>query len=142
MPNRPHPEEDKDLFEWPSHPEDLPRWAIDEASPWRELDEFDLLARAEEACGRIVELVQVSLPETIWGLHVARGKRARIYVNSRLPLIWRRFSMFHEIYHLLHHRKGEAFWSGTATPMSSFEHQADMFAWAAISHEWAEGWAS
>jgi len=142
MPNRPNREEDSDLFEWPSHPEYLPCWAVDEASLWRELDDFDLLARAEESCGRVVELVHVPLPETIWGLHVARGKRARIYVNSRLPSIWRRFSMFHELYHLLYHRKGEAFWSGTSTPMSSFEHQADMFAWAAISREWAEGWAS
>ncbi|MDO9508262.1 MAG: ImmA/IrrE family metallo-endopeptidase [Thermovirgaceae bacterium] len=139
MPDRADPEENEALFEWPSPPEDIPRWALKEASPWRDLDDFNLLALAEETCGRIVELIQVSLPETLWGLHIARGRRARIYVNRQLPRIWRRFSMFHELYHLLHHTRGEAFWSGTATPMTSFEHQADMFAWAAIHREWIEG---
>jgi len=136
------PEEDSGIFEWPSPPEDIPRWAIEEASQWGGLDEFDILARAEEACGRIVELHKVSLPATLWGLHVARGPRARIYVNGDLPLIWRRFSIFHELFHLLHHTRGESFWSATATPMNSFEYQADMFAWAAIIREWNEGWVS
>lgn len=139
MPGRKAPEEEKTLFEWPLPPEEIPRWALDEAFKWRDLDDFDLLALAEQDCGKIVELLQVSLPDTLWGFHVARGKRAMIYLNNRLPYIWRRFSMFHELYHLLHHTMGEAFWSCTATPMSSFEHQADMFAWAAIRHEWLEG---
>jgi len=139
MPDRTDPEEIRKPFEWPSPPQDIPRWAFEEASPWRDLDEFVLLARAEERCGRIIELIQTSLPKTLWGLHVARGRRARIYINRQLPGIWRRFSMFHELYHLLHHTRGEAFWSGTATPMTSFEHQADMFAWAAICPEWTEG---
>jgi Zn-dependent peptidase ImmA (M78 family) len=139
MPDRKDQKDSQSLFEWPEPPGEIPEWALDEASPWRNLDDFDLLVLAEEMCGRIVELKHVPLPEALWGLHVARGTRARIYVNRRLPPIWRRFSLFHELYHLLNHKRGEAFWSGTATPMSSFEHQADMFAWAAIREEWVEG---
>ncbi len=139
MPDRIDQKDSPPLFEWPAPPDVIPGWALDEALPWRGLDDFDLLVLAEEKCGRIVELKLVPLPEKLWGLHVARGKRARIYVNRRLPPIWRRFSLFHELYHLLYHKRGESFWSGTATPMSSFEHQADMFAWAAIREDWAEG---
>jgi hypothetical protein len=126
-------------MDWPSPPEVIPGWAIEEALAWRNLDDFGLLAKAEEVCGRSVELFQVPLPGSLWGLHVARGSRVRIYVNRCLPLIWKRFAFFHELYHLLHHKKGESFWTATATPMTSFEHQADMFAWAAILNDWSEG---
>jgi len=128
-----------DGFEWPSPPERIPDWAFEEACKWKGLDGLDLLAKAEEACGRSVEIVTLPLPISIWGLHVARGERARIYLNSLLPEIWKRFAVFHEIYHLVHHTRGEDFWSGTATPMTSFEYQADMFAWAAVFDEWTEG---
>ena len=126
-------------MDWPSPTEIIPDWARKEALSWMDLDDFSVLAKAEETCGRSVELFHVPLPDSLWGLHVARGTRARIYVNRCLPLIWKRFAFFHELYHLLHHRKGESFWTSTATPMTSFEHQADMFAWAAILNDWSEG---
>ncbi len=89
--------------------------------------------------GKTIELQHVPLSENLWGLHVARADRARIYVNRCLPLLWRRFALFDELYHLLYHSRGEDFWSLTATPMTSFEHQADMFAWASIQSEWTGG---
>lgn len=125
-------------FEFPRPPDALPAWALEEARPWWNLDEFGLLVRAEEACGRTLELKRVALTENLWGLHVARGNRARIYVNSLLPPFWQRFACFHELYHLLAHRRGEAFWARTATPLSSFEYQADLFAWACLLPEWQE----
>ncbi len=128
-----------DGLEWPVPPENIPEWASLEAGQWKGLDDFDLLAKAERACGKSVEIVRVRMPISIWGLHVARGQRARIYVNGLLPELWRRFAVFHEIYHLTHHARGEDFWSHTATPMTSFEYQADLFAWAAIIDEWIEG---
>jgi len=124
--------------ECPRPPETLPAWALEEARPWWNLDDFNLLVRAEQACGRILELKRVPLTDNLWGLHVARGDRARIYVNSLLPPFWQRFSFYHELYHLLFHPRGEAFWALTATPLSSFEYQADLFAWACLLPEWQE----
>jgi Zn-dependent peptidase ImmA (M78 family) len=123
-------------FEFPAPPEYIPAWALEEARPWVGLDEFDILVRAEAETNRALELREAILPSSLWGLHVARGNRARIYVNRHLPGLWKRFTIFHELYHLLHHKRGEAFWAATATPLSSFEFQADMFAWAAIRPEW------
>jgi hypothetical protein len=34
---------------------------------------------------------------------------------------------------------GENFWKHTYQPMSKFESEADLFAWAAIWPEWTEG---
>ncbi len=132
------PEEGDSSIDFPRPPEVLPAWALEEARPWWNLDEFSLLVRAEEACGRILELKRVPLTENLWGLHVARGDRARIYVNSLLPPFWQRFACYHELYHLLVHRRGEAFWARTAAPLSSFEYQADLFAWACLLPEWQE----
>jgi len=124
--------------EFPRPPETLPAWALEEARPWWNLDDFTLLVRAEQRCGRTLELKRVPLTDNLWGLHVARGDRARIYVNSLLPDFWQRFATYHELYHLLSHVRGEAFWACTATPLSSFEHQADIFAWACLLPEWQE----
>ena len=132
------PEEAGPSIDFPRPPEALPAWALEEARPWWNLDEFSFLVRAEEACGRTLELKRVPLTENLWGLHVARGDRARIYVNSLLPPFWQRFACYHELYHLLVHRRGEAFWARTATPLSSFEYQADLFAWACMLPEWQE----
>jgi hypothetical protein len=123
-------------FEFPNPPEHIPAWALKEAEPWTGLDEFDILVKAETKTQRTLEVREAILPPTLWGLHVARGQRARIYLNRKLPALWKRFTLFHELYHLLHHKRGEAFWSSTATPLSSFEFQADMFAWAAIRPDW------
>lgn len=123
-------------FEFPNPPEHIPAWALKEAEPWTGLDEFDILVKAETETRRTLELREAILPPTLWGLHVARGQRARIYLNRQLPALWKRFTLFHELYHLLHHKRGEAFWAATATPLSSFEFQADMFAWAAIRPDW------
>ncbi len=109
-----------------------------EARPWWNLDEFNILVRAEKASGKTLEIKRVPLTDNLWGLHVARGNRARIYVNSLLPPFWQRFACYHELYHLLSHPRGEAFWTHTATPLSSFEYQADLFAWACLLPEWQE----
>ncbi|MDN5336044.1 MAG: hypothetical protein PWR02_1070 [Synergistales bacterium] len=130
------PTETVKRFDFPNPPEHIPSWALKEAEPWVGLGEFEILVKAEKETGRTLELQEVVLPSTLWGLHVARGNRARIYVNRNLPSIWKRFALFHELYHLLRHKRGEAFWSATATPLSSFEFQADMFAWAAIRPDW------
>jgi len=126
-------------FDFPHPPSFMPAWAIDEARQWHHLGEFDILVKAEEMCRRRVELEYVCMSFKLWGLHVARGVRACIFINSQLPLLWQRFALFHELYHLLKHKKGETFWLRTATPMNSFEYQADLFAWAAIWPDWIEG---
>lgn len=126
-------------FDFPHPPPSIPSWATEEASQWHRLDEFDILVKAENMSKRTIEIEYVGMSTKLWGIHVAKGSRAIIYLNSLLPLIWQRFALFHELYHLLKHRKGEAFWMRTATPLNSFEYQADLFAWAAIWPEWIEG---
>jgi Zn-dependent peptidase ImmA (M78 family) len=103
------------------------------------LSRFDLEVRAEEISGLAVEIRNVDLPEGVWGLHIARGEHARLCVNSRLPHFWQRFALFHELYHLIYHTEGERFWQRTFQPMSRFESEADLFAWAAVWPEWDEG---
>jgi Zn-dependent peptidase ImmA (M78 family) len=125
-------------FEFPTPPDIIPDWADREASKWRRLDKFNLEVKAEEHSGLVVEIRAISLPESVWGLHVARGNRVRLCVNNELPPIWRRFATFHELYHLIAHSKGEHFWSQTFQPISKFESEADLFAWAAIWPEWTE----
>lgn len=123
----------------PSPPEAIPHWAIREGSEWQRLSEFEILTKAEEITGLSLELMFEPLPAGVWGIHIVRGKRGRIYINSALPLIWRRFAVFHETYHLLNHRKGHRFWTHTFESMDSFENRADTFAWAALWPEWSEG---
>lgn len=106
---------------------------------WRRLDRFDLEVKAETLSGLEVEIRSVDLPESVWGLHVARGDRARLCINGRLPHRWQRFALFHELYHLLYHTEGEHFWQQTFQPMSRFESEADLFAWAVVWPEWSEG---
>jgi Zn-dependent peptidase ImmA (M78 family) len=116
----------------------IPDWADREASEWRGLGKFDIEVKAEERSGLVVEIRDVPLPESVWGLHVSRGNRVRLCVNSELSHIWRKFAMFHELYHLIAHSKGEHFWRQTYQPISKFESEADLFAWAAIWPEWSE----
>ena len=123
----------------PSFPEIIPEWAEREGKEWQRLSEFDILAKAEETTGLFLELKYEPLPTGVWGIHIVHGERGRIYVNSLLSLIWRRFAIFHEIYHLLNHRKGARFWTNTFESMESFENRADCFAWAALWPEWSEG---
>ncbi len=133
-------EEQEDIYEdMPSPPEYIPDWATKEGKEWHRLSEFDILAKAEEMTGLSLELKYEHLPPGVWGIHVVRGERGRIYVNSMLSLMWRRFAVFHEVYHLLTHTKGARFWSQTFESMESFENRADTFAWAALWPEWAEG---
>ena len=134
-------ESTKDIqnFDFPEPPRFIPSWATAEAKQWQYLSEFDILVKAEETCRRRVDIEYVCMSFKLWGLQVTKGLRACIYINSRLPLLWQRFALFHELYHLLKHKMGESFWLRTATPMSSFEYQADLFAWAAIWPEWIEG---
>ncbi len=126
-------------FDFPLPPSSIPLWATEEASQWHRLDQFDILIKAENMCNRSIDIEYVCMSSKLWGIHVAKGPRALIYLNSLLPLIWQRFALFHELYHLIKHKKGEVFWMRTATPMNSFEYQADLFAWAAIWPEWTEG---
>lgn len=136
-----HKEEETDeefLCDFPSPPDRIPEWALKESGEWQRLDEFDILAKAEELTGLRLDIKLVSLPSGVWGIHLVRGERGCIFVNSQLPPIWRRFAMFHELYHLLYHTKGARFWSHTFVSMESFENRADTFAWAAIWPEWEE----
>ena len=128
-----------EAFEFPAPPDSIPEWARREAAEWRGLGRFDLEVRAEESSGLTVEIRSVSLPESVWGLHVSRGSRVRLCVNSALPDIWKKFAVFHELYHLIAHSKGEHFWQQTYQPVSKFESEADLFAWAAIWPEWTDG---
>lgn len=123
----------------PVPPEHIPCWALEEAREWQRLDEFNLLAKAEEATGLNLEIKYETLPPGVWGIHLVRGERGRLFINSLLPLVWRRFAVFHELYHLLHHKKGAKFWTNTFVSMESFENRADLFAWAALWPEWSEG---
>lgn len=125
--------------EFPSPPEVLPSWALEAAKPWQRKDEFDVLVMAEEMCGRTLEIRYVPLPKGMWGFHICRTSRGAILINSQLPPFWRRFTLFHEIYHLLNHPKGQAFFERTLQPISRFEREADEFAWAVVWPEWSEG---
>ena len=126
-------------FDYPAPPDIIPEWALDEASVWRRLSRFDMEVRAEECSGLEVEIRQTPLPPSVWGFHLSRGGRVRLCVNSELPDMWRRFATFHELYHLIAHSMGEQFWRHTYQPLSKFESEADLFAWAAIWPEWTEG---
>lgn len=123
----------------PEPPTELLPWAVEEAREWQRLDEFDILAKAEERTGLRLEIKYESMPEQVWGIHVVRSGRGRIIINSLLPLIWRRFALYHELYHLLYHKKGAKFWTHTFASMDSFENRADAFAWAALWPEWNGG---
>ncbi len=130
----------EDVFaDLPTPPEVIPDWAQQEGRLWQRLSEFDILANAEEQTGLSLELKYEDLPVGVWGIHLVRCERGRICVNSSLPPVWRRFALFHEIYHLLNHSKGAAFWAKTFVSMESFENRADLFAWAALWPEWTEG---
>lgn len=130
----------EESFDFPEPPKFIPDWAWEEAREWQNLDEFELMVKAERKTGKQMDIEYVEMSSRLWGLHVAKGGKALIYINSGLPLIWQRFALFHEMYHLVNHKKGESFWMRTATPMSSFEHQADIFAWVALWPEWNEGY--
>lgn len=130
---------DNKCCDFPTPPCVIPSWAHGEASKWHYLSDFDIIIRAEELTGRSLEIKYESLPNSVWGIHIVRGKRARLCLNSHLPLFWRRFALFHELYHLLDHTKGASFWSNTFVSMESFENRADMFAWAAVWPEWENG---
>lgn len=125
------------IFQFPRPPESLPQWAQKEAQQWQGLDDFDLLVQLEERSGLQVEVARDRLSPRLWGFTYAQRKlgRCRIYLNSQLPPFWQRFALFHEIYHLLHHSRGCYFWSSTNVAMTSFEHQADQFAWAVVLAE-------
>lgn len=123
----------------PVPPERIPDWAAHEAKAWQRLDDMDILIGAENATGLRLEIKYEALPVGVWGIHLVRGERGRIFINSLLPLIWRRFAIFHELYHILHHTKGAKFWTHTFESMESFENRADLFAWAVLWPEWSEG---
>lgn len=125
--------------EIPAPPEVMPEWALKEGAKWHRLSEFDILAKAEELTGLTLELKYESLPLAVWGIHIVRRERGRIYINSMLSIFWRRFAIFHELYHLLHNTKGSLFWEKTFVSMEGIEKSADLFAWSAVWPEWIEG---
>lgn len=135
----PHPPGNGQDFDFPIPPDSIPGWAESEGLPWQGLASFDIVTLAEKRTGKKLEIRNEDLPSSLWGLHVARGSRVRIIVNGNLPSFWQRFALFHELFHVLEHRRGEDFWNRTATPMSSFESQADLFAWAVVMAEAAPG---
>jgi Zn-dependent peptidase ImmA (M78 family) len=138
--------QEKDSTSWedfsedlPTPPESMPKWALKEGKHWHRLCDFDILAQAEEMTGLTLELKYESLPAAVWGIHIVRGQRGRVYINSSLSLFWRRFAIFHEVYHLLNNTKGVSFWKRTFVSMEGIEKAADNFAWAAVWPEWIEG---
>lgn len=135
----PEGRDDSESFDFPDPPESIPAWARSDAKKWHGLRDFDIEVQAEAHCPYQVEIRYVDLPRGVWGLHIARDGRARLCVNNALPSLWRRFALFHELYHLLSHSEGEHFWRRTLQPLSKFESEADLFAWAAVWPEWSEG---
>jgi hypothetical protein len=131
--------QEKRAFDFPDPPGSIPEWAENEAHPWRGKDNFELEVLAEQISGLRVEIRTVDLPFGVWGIHIASGGRARLCVNCRLPGVWLRFAIFHEIYHLISHTEGEGFWKQTLQPMTKFENEADLFAWAVVGPE-MESW--
>lgn len=131
---------DRHSFDFPDPPEQIPEWADRQARKWRGLSLFDMEVLAEEETGLQVEIRDENFPDSVWGLHIARKNRARLCVNKNLPYIWRRFAIYHELHHLLSHTNGEYFWQHTLHPLSRFESEADLFAWAAIWPEWSESY--
>lgn len=123
----------------PVPPEEIPMWAQHDAKQWQRLDEFEILSKAEDATGLALEIKYFELPDEMWGMHIVHGAHGRICVNCALSPLWRRFAIFHELYHLLNNTKGARFWTCTYVSMDSIEHRADSFAWAAIWPEWSEG---
>lgn len=127
-------------FDFPDPPERIPDWANEAAIKWRKLGNFDIEVQAEAETGLQVEIRYVDLPDGVWGLHIARYERASLCINKRLPFLWQRFALFHELYHLISHEEGEHFWQQTFHPISRFESEADLFAWAVVWPEWCEGY--
>ncbi len=122
-------------FDFPRPPAFLPVWAEEAGHDWIGLNDDEIVTLTNIRKGKYLEICREELPPSLWGFHIARSQRVRIMVNSNLPPFWRRFALFHELFHVLEHRRGEEFWNRTATPMSSFETQADLFAWAVILKE-------
>ncbi len=85
-------DENEPITEFPAPPEEIPEWAAEAAAEWQRRGEFELLALAEEKTGLALDLKYENLPSGVWGIHLVRGERGRIVVNSRLPLLWRRFA--------------------------------------------------
>ena len=71
---------EEDSFEdFPSPPPVIPEWARLEGSRWQRLDEFDILAKAEELTGLSLDIKYEPLPVGVWGIRRARrtGPRFR-----------------------------------------------------------------
>lgn len=140
MREKPEGQNEAESFDFPAPPETIPAWAQREAERWQGLRDFDIEVQAEASCPYQVEIRYVELPRAVMGLHVARRGRVRLCVNRDLPMFWRRFALFHELYHLLSHSESEHFWSQTFQPLSKFESEADLFAWAVMWSDWTEGY--
>ncbi len=129
-----------DDFVFPQPPEYIEPSVRAEAEKWQSLDEFDALAKLEEAVSLEIEVVRTAMGNCMWGFAYTRRElgHCRIYLNSELPRFWQRFAFFHEIHHLLHDSRGCYFWSQTQANMQGFEYQADQFAWAVLMPEWIQ----
>lgn len=138
MRGKPERQSETESFDFPVPPREIPTWARDAAKKWQGLRDFDIEVQAETLCPYQVEIRYVDLPKSVWGLHIVRGEHAGLCVNRGLPSHWQRFALFHELYHLISHSKGEHFWSQTFQPLTKFECEADLFAWAAVLPEWPE----
>ena len=128
-------EADEEEFEYPSPPEYIGPSILEEAEEWRGLNEFDVLVKLEEKIKPLeADIKRIPLSSSFWGFtYVSREySRCRIHLNSRLPVFWQTFALFHEIHHLLHDSRGCYFWSQTLANMNGFEYQADQFAWAVM----------
>lgn len=128
-------DEESPLFEEPKRPEHLSPLALERAKEWARLDTFDLLVKAEELTGRIVDLKKTSLGPRLWGFifHEPEGLHSRIFINTDLPELWQRFALYHELHHLLYDStQGVGVYEHSLENVRRFEVVADDFAWAVI----------
>ena len=130
-------DDDSAGFEFPQVPEYIEPSLVREAQEWKNLDEFDALVLLEEKIGLEAEVQRVPMGSAMWGFTYTNRElgKCRIHLNSRLPEMWQRFAFLHEVHHLLHDSRGCYFWAQTHARMSSFEYQADHFAWAVFLSE-------
>lgn len=125
-------------FCFPARPEFLSPTAVNRAKDWAFLSDFDLLVKAEEQSGRVIDLKKARMGSRLWGFtyHQPDGPHSRIFINLDLPHRWQRFALYHELHHLLYDSlKGVGIYEHTAENTRRFEVSADDFAWAVLDLE-------
>ncbi len=98
--------------------------------------ESEIVALVEDMTSYELDVVRTELTDKLSGFLLVYGKKARIFIDERLPFEAQRRVFLHEIYHLLMHRRGHYFWSAmTLINPGFFEKEADDFADRILSLE-------